>query len=34
MLTDADTQRTDMGDEYLSVEHLLLAMADRIGVEP
>jgi ATP-dependent Clp protease ATP-binding subunit ClpB len=32
VLTDADTQRTDMGDEYLSVEHLLLAMADRIGV--
>ena len=25
--------RTDMGDEYLSVEHLLLAMADRIGVD-
>ena len=25
-------QRTDMGDEYLSVEHLLLAMADRLGV--
>ncbi len=32
VLTDADTQRTDMGDEYLSVEHLLLAMADRVGV--
>ncbi len=22
-----------MGDEYLSVEHLLLALADRLGVE-
>jgi ATP-dependent Clp protease ATP-binding subunit ClpB len=33
VLTAADTQRTDMGDEYLSVEHLLLAMADRIGVD-
>ncbi len=28
----ADGARQDMGDEYLSVEHLLLAMADRIGV--
>jgi len=27
----ADGLRKDMGDEYLSVEHLLLAMADRIG---
>ena len=27
----ADTVRKDMGDEYLSVEHLLLALADRIG---
>ncbi len=33
VLTAADTQRTDMGDEYLSVEHLLLAMADRVGVD-
>jgi ATP-dependent Clp protease ATP-binding subunit ClpB len=32
VFTDADAQRTDMGDEYLSVEHLLLAMADRVGV--
>ena len=31
--TAADTQRTDMGDEYLSVEHLMLAMADHIGVD-
>ena len=28
----ADALRRDMGDEYLSVEHLLLAMAERIGV--
>ncbi len=33
VLTAADGLRTDMGDEYLSVEHLLLAMADRIGVD-
>ena len=32
-LVAADSQRIDMGDEYLSVEHLLLAMADRIGVD-
>ena len=31
-LAVADSLRTDMGDEYLSVEHLLLAMADRLGV--
>ena len=29
----ADRQRVDMGDEYLSVEHLLLALADRLGVQ-
>jgi len=29
----ADKARTDMGDEYLSVEHLLLALADRLGVD-
>ncbi len=28
----ADEARREMGDEYLSVEHLLLAMADRLGV--
>ncbi|MGA2035969.1 MAG: AAA family ATPase [Acidimicrobiales bacterium] len=28
----ADALRRDMGDEYVSVEHILLAMADRIGV--
>jgi ATP-dependent Clp protease ATP-binding subunit ClpB len=33
VLESADSLRTDMGDEYLSVEHLVLAMADRIGVE-
>jgi ATP-dependent Clp protease ATP-binding subunit ClpB len=32
VLDDADALRGDMGDEYLSVEHLLLALADRIGV--
>jgi ATP-dependent Clp protease ATP-binding subunit ClpB len=29
----ADAARTEMGDEYLSVEHLLLALSDRLGVE-
>jgi ATP-dependent Clp protease ATP-binding subunit ClpB len=33
ILTTADGLRSDMGDEYLSVEHLLLAMADRIGAD-
>ena len=33
VLTTADGLRTDMGDEYLSVEHLMLAMSDRIGVD-
>jgi ATP-dependent Clp protease ATP-binding subunit ClpB len=33
VLEAADKQRTEMGDEYLSVEHLLLTMADRLGVE-
>ncbi len=33
VLAAADTQRADMGDEYLSVEHLMLAMADRLGVD-
>jgi ATP-dependent Clp protease ATP-binding subunit ClpB len=32
-LEAADRQRIDMGDEYLSVEHILLALADRLGVE-
>ncbi|CAN5233600.1 ATP-dependent chaperone ClpB [soil metagenome] len=30
---DADHLRTEMADEYLSTEHLLLALADRVGVE-
>jgi len=30
---EADRLRTDMGDEYLSVEHMLLALADRLGVD-
>ncbi len=33
LLETADGVRTDMGDEYLSVEHLLLAMSDLIGVK-
>ncbi|HXW31911.1 MAG TPA: AAA family ATPase, partial [Acidimicrobiales bacterium] len=32
VLEAADALRRDMGDEYLSVEHLLLSMADRVGV--
>ena len=28
----ATVERSSLGDEYLSVEHLLLAMADRLGV--
>ncbi len=32
LLEAADTLRRDMGDEYLSVEHLLLSMADPLGV--
>ncbi len=31
VLEAADEARRDMGDEYLSVEHLLLVMADRLG---
>ena len=33
LLTSADDQRTELGDEYLSVEHLLLALADKVGIE-
>jgi ATP-dependent Clp protease ATP-binding subunit ClpB len=29
----ADATRAEMTDEYLSVEHLLLAMADRLGID-
>jgi ATP-dependent Clp protease ATP-binding subunit ClpB len=32
VLAEADAARTEMGDDYLSVEHLLLAIADRIGI--
>ncbi len=32
VLGRADEERRSLGDEYLSVEHVLLAMADRIGV--
>jgi ATP-dependent Clp protease ATP-binding subunit ClpB len=32
VLDEADGMRRDMGDEYLSVEHLLLALADKIGI--
>ena len=32
VLDAAEDLRRDMGDEYLSVEHLLLALAERIGV--
>src|SRR3954454_18960576 len=28
----ADRERTDLHDEYLSTEHLLLALADKVGV--
>ncbi|MGH9018545.1 MAG: Clp protease N-terminal domain-containing protein, partial [Acidimicrobiales bacterium] len=31
VLDDADTARADMGDDYLSVEHLLLALAGSTG---
>jgi ATP-dependent Clp protease ATP-binding subunit ClpB len=31
-LNRADSERQSMGDDYLSVEHLLLAIADRLGV--
>ncbi|MDQ3756875.1 MAG: ATP-dependent chaperone ClpB [Actinomycetota bacterium] len=31
-LERAEQERTALGDEYLSIEHLLLAFADRVGV--
>ena len=31
-LEKADRQRAEFGDEYLSIEHVLLALADRVGV--
>ena len=33
VIDEADGIRADLTDEYLSTEHLLLAMADRIGVD-
>jgi ATP-dependent Clp protease ATP-binding subunit ClpB len=33
-LERADAERVKLGDEYLSVEHLLLALADRLGIAP
>ena len=33
VLDEADRIRGELTDEYLSTEHLLLAMADRIGVD-
>jgi ATP-dependent Clp protease ATP-binding subunit ClpB len=32
VLEQGDQARVDLGDEYLSTEHLLLALADRLGV--
>jgi len=32
VLAAADAQRQQLGDDYLSTEHLLLALADRLGV--
>ncbi|MCY4163194.1 MAG: AAA family ATPase [bacterium] len=32
VMETADTARVELGDEYISTEHLLLAMADRVGV--
>jgi ATP-dependent Clp protease ATP-binding subunit ClpB len=32
-LESADRLRTDLGDDYLSVEHVLLAFADELGVD-
>ncbi len=33
VIDEADAARAELTDEYLSTEHLLLALADRIGVE-
>ena len=33
VLEDADRARADLGDEYISVEHLLLVTADRLGLD-
>jgi len=33
-LAEADRRRAEMGDDYLSVEHLLLALADTLRLQP
>jgi ATP-dependent Clp protease ATP-binding subunit ClpB len=33
LLSEADRARSAMGDDYLSVEHLLIALADTLGVD-
>jgi len=33
VLAEAERFRTDMGDDYLSVEHLLLALTDTLGLD-
>ena len=33
VLEEADDVRQDLGDDYLSTEHLVVAMADRVGVD-
>ena len=32
-LEEADTLRTEMGDEYVSIEHVLLVFSDELGVK-
>jgi ATP-dependent Clp protease ATP-binding subunit ClpB len=32
LIEAADSERTDLHDEYLSTEHLLLALADKVGI--
>ena len=32
VMNDADSARAELGDEYLSVEHLLLALTEKLGV--
>ena len=31
-LERADAERAELGDDYVSIEHVLLAMADRVGI--
>ncbi|HUP71046.1 MAG TPA: AAA family ATPase [Acidimicrobiales bacterium] len=33
LLERAGTERAELGDEYLSIEHVLLALSDRLGVD-